>query len=599
MKRNFYLIGAALISMTMFSCSQEDITTDSAATNGQIGFSALATGKTRMAGDITNENVNNAANDFGVWGYKGGSTQVFNNQQVTYNTTDLWNYTPVRFWDTQKSYLFNALMPYTAAATFDQTTGITLGGIATPALSTTGIDYLVATQVSANGADKKLVEFKFNHILSKFNVLAKAKVIAGGQYKVTLNSMKIDLPDGTATYTQKTAADVTTFGAGSTACDAWTFTAGTAAKEDIQTAEVALDDNVGTDNYKKLANSYFVAPTPVTAAGVRTQVNLTMDVTFKVTFDNNKNGAIDAADGDYEETYTYTDVPVQDLHNFTQGYMTNLYVLFDMSLGTPSNPNPNVIKFAVDEVKEWIDSDDNYIDNNGYSFSLATSGPGSTLENAAAADQTTPVRVPLTIDNYGNTVVSTTTNAITYTFSGTDLTFYSAATGGTALTGAQTLTFTGNKATVYVELPSNTTAVAKTYTATVTTNQENGAAVYDARSIKLYQKAINPTATFTYNGAAVAPGATITYVAGQNLVMTLANTEFDADGVIVTVSCDDAAHAYDLDITWNGTTKTHYFDAVKSTSTTAIETAAGASKYTIELRSKKDLTLYTKYEFNQ
>lgn len=497
--RNLHLLlGTAIAGIVMAGCSQESTPYRADDSDG-IGFSVLARGGdgTRLTGQITDANVTTNGQTMRVWGYKSTAPTdaVFNDVTITYDSTAKnWSYSPIRYWDTQATYHFYALMPgdipqadVTALPDkYSPAGGFTINHIpACQAINGSEIDYLIATRTVANGADKKPINLKFNHILSQFNVLAKAKVPQSGGYKVTLKYMNISLPTGSASYYQKYAEDVTSYGRGSNDCDTWSSPSATTKRDVLPAGALLLDDNLATNNYIKLPNSYMISPTTVTSAGVRDSISLTMDLTYSVTYDKNGNGTLEAADGDYSESYTFNNMPLQDLHNFTQGYITNLYVLFDMS-DDPENPTSNVIKFTVDQVVDWVHSDDNYVDGEGHSFSLTATGAGATATRPALA--TPAARVKITLDNYGNTLTSTESGTpLTYTFAGTGLLFYNDATGGTPLTGAQTLSFTGHKAVVYVELPVSSSAEELTYLVTVTTNQG------DKRTLTLYQEPVLPS----------------------------------------------------------------------------------------------------------
>lgn len=585
-KTAYYLMFTGTLLLLLLSCSQEDIVTGVRTTH-QIGFSALTQGTTRNYGAITNENVNTVGNSMAVWGYKetSPSAAIFSNTPVTYDAANGWSYTPIRFWDAQSDYKFYAVMPSTVSVTaapdaYAPTQGFTIENIPTVQQigSGTDIDYLVSDcKTIDKPATGKTVEFTLHHLLSRLNVLAKAKVI-NGNYTVTLNYLGLYLPDGTVTYTQKSAALVQSYGDGShgTAADAWSTTPaiGATAYDVYPAGILELDDNAGTDNYKKLTHSYFVAPTEVKTDGSRTAISPKMKISFNVAFDDGVTTN--------SEDYVYDNLSVQDLHNFTQGYITNLYVLLDMSSGS------NVIKFAVDEVPDWTDSDDNYIDGEGHSFNLTSANSATHLAPAtpAASD-----RVRVVIDNLDeqgrqNEHVGTQSSlALTYipSCSESAVKFYRGATGDTELTSLSIATATTDTVHFYASLPANATDAVKEYTVTVTTNQN------DARSITLYQAAPSLEATFSYNGTAITLDAanhgTFSYAAGVPLSMALTA----GSGVTVTVNANDNE---ELDITKGSDTQSHIYSLLNAGDAVTIETAKKITTYTVILTSGSRTTTY-------
>lgn len=566
----------------MISCSQEHVNGEDGRTSTTIAFSAVAGGATRLTGEMTNSTVNSDGNVMRVWGYKSSSetTPVFSDLAVTYNTSTGWVYQPLHYWDVESNYYFYAVMPSTANVTTapekytDPTQGFTITDI--PALQPieSGADYMVASRVEVTAPGTgKTVEFKFNHILSKFNVLARCKVPDASKYKVTLNSMSVNFPAefGTATYTQTTPSQVTSYATGLAYCDAWELTNGVGVtSEPIVESPLTLSN----DNYVKLPHTYLVAPTRVTtgAKPYRTRVNLTMDISYTLSYDANGDGDYTDAH-EYTESFPYTNISLQDLHNFTQGYITNLYVLLDMS-----QSGPHAIYFSVHEMDEWNDCENKMIDAEGYPFGLTATGAGSKSESPALCDQSTPVRIPVTIDNYGNTEVNST--ELTYTFANSQgATFYDAATAGNAITAAiPTSSFSGTSYTLWVQLPSNADFESKEYTINVTTN----AGV--TRPIIIYQAPLQPSATFKYNGTALTLDAnnkaTFVYVAGVPITLNLVAGGIPATGVKIEAGNNSND---DMSISYGGVTKTNSYGGITTTNDVTIETSTHISVYTITL----------------
>lgn len=587
-------------------CTHEEV--DNTSSSDHIAFDAVAAGTTR-AGEITNNNVRSDGNTLAVWGFKSTapSDAIFKGTPVTYSTAQGWTYDISRFWDVMADYKFWAVMPASAQVTaapdsYATTTGFTITNIPAVQSSTTGNDYLISDGVSiAHPGTGKTVEFTLTHILSKFNVLARCIVPDAAKYSVTLKNLDIIFPAafGTATYNQLAPGASTSYGDGtSSACDAWSYSAGTATTASIQ----ATDQPLYTANYVKLTHSYLVAPTPVTAVAVRTPQSLTMNVTFAVAYDGNGDG--DYTDrGEYNETYTYTGVAVQDLHNFTQGYMTNLYVLFDLSSGAA---NPNIIKFDVHDVTDWSDSDDNYIDDAGHSFSLRSRGPGSAKSNPAPADQTTRTLIPVIIDNNDtlaqqNGYVGTTPVVLTYTpsYTGaiTGVKFYTDKAGTTQVpaSGLVIATATCDTVPFYVELPTNATTDLRAFEITVTNNSPQLA---DTRVLTLYQAPAALSAAFKYGEATslvfdADNTTTIKYNRFKKLQLSVTGA-LPAAGITVTVNADDYE---DLHITYGGSTQTHIYSTVTNADSITIETSPRVLQYTVVLSSGSSSVRYILHNY--
>ena len=78
-----------------------------------IGMSAV-THSTR-SGAIKDVDDFNAQGSFGVYGYKtvASYARIFTDQQVNYNSTATsWDYTPIKYWDSNGYYYFGAYAPY-------------------------------------------------------------------------------------------------------------------------------------------------------------------------------------------------------------------------------------------------------------------------------------------------------------------------------------------------------------------------------------------------------------------------------------------------------------------------------------------------------
>ena len=271
MKKSYLMIAAATIIFA--ACSGNDSFKEIAEDNEtvKIGFETFHEKSTKAAVSAK-EDLNSANGGFGVFGYNHtdkravangsidmtttGTTTVFNNVKVWYedNSTPTrgFTYEVPKYWDKYKYYTFFAYAPWNETTiTLTPSTGkftrtdvqsiqstnaatpstVTVGSNSrtkyTDAVETSVIDYLfavcvpqqkyAATNQTTYDGYQKTVGFTFSHILSKLNVIVKAKNEASGhQYKgvkdIQITSLSIDnLPNTAAnvTYTQTATDGVT------------------------------------------------------------------------------------------------------------------------------------------------------------------------------------------------------------------------------------------------------------------------------------------------------------------------------------------------------------------------------------------------------
>lgn len=130
---------------------------------------------------LTTDNIINTS--IGVFGYKeqisnqSNKFLVFDNQLLSFSGT--WNYTPVRYWDTQTAYSFIAYAPYQENSDnvlVNDFEGITISGIPQwqDADDAESKDYVVALTDSAatNYINNGGVDLKFHHILANLKISA-------------------------------------------------------------------------------------------------------------------------------------------------------------------------------------------------------------------------------------------------------------------------------------------------------------------------------------------------------------------------------------------------------------------------------------------
>lgn len=230
----------AMTVLAIAGCSQNEITEKSPDANPAIGFSVYTGAQTR--GTVA-DNTALQTSGFGILAYSTGSTawtgtnekpSFMYNQEVTYSGG--WSYTPIKYWpkNTTDKISFFGYAPY------DDSGASINKGIALSANSDTGNPTITFTvndaannmvdlmtdetqkdKTSASGT----VAFKFKHILSRVNLVAKAAATLADGTSIVVKSAKISGSSShTATKFYKTAVYTTNLSTGTGAWAAGTAT---------------------------------------------------------------------------------------------------------------------------------------------------------------------------------------------------------------------------------------------------------------------------------------------------------------------------------------------------------------------------------------
>ena len=334
MKKSLFIIAATAL---VISCSSNDVKNDIVENEIPIGFTpAFMEKSTRAnAGEMIIDRTNSIntfnvdGNTFEVWGWKtntSGTTQVFHNQTVTYNSSNTtestkWGYTPLKYWDKTASYMFYAAAPHGVFSLVEDNSTATnrkFSATSVPSVQTlqnkdassaanliklasaaanvkgtasTAVDYMVAAKVEcAAGATNqsnntprtqsdKDVEFTFSHILSKLTVkvLTNSDFAPSAKPDIKLTELTISLNGMAQNYAQTVAGNVTPAVAQATNPDVWSNAITTAVTEkcfyadNTTNATYDVDSLLLTDTAEEIA-SYFVAPTPTTSGAAVVKV---------------------------------------------------------------------------------------------------------------------------------------------------------------------------------------------------------------------------------------------------------------------------------------------------------------------------------------
>lgn len=525
MKKSKYIALAAAFALT--ACTNTDEFGDTSVPSGAISFSAPFVKKatTRATGDIDGTTLKSQT--IKVWAEAYDTdyatdtkTLVLDGDNPKHQLTckgDVWSYQEPQYWESGKTYDFAAFTPADAAATVTYTQQGTFSITDIPAVQTisnatdskTGDDYLVSKVESTTqqASGNTGVNLTFSHILSRLSVYAWAKSKA---YDVKLNSLTLYLPaagvkasyaedahsepsqtaddwtwssDFTNTADAKSASDITSKG----------YAAYTVSSTDVDVPQKESADKTAA----KLAQEFFVAPTPNPESPA--EIHFYMGIKYTI---STANGATKVC-----EKF----VAIDDLTALKQGYQTNLFVCV----------NPAVITFSVEAVEGW-NTDGNYVDDKGHSFSFTAAQKDFHIEG--------------TLDNKGNTVVGTTTTPITYTATAL------VKNGGTEniLNGNVSLTIAEDGS---YSIASENINLAKlesgaTYTLTIASNMKDENTTDVSFSFDAMQFKVKTTAASTQFTMPIATGAT------SAIAILWGDTDGKDDKEILTVDATNRAKTY-------------------------------------------------------
>ena len=356
MKKSYLMIAAAA---ALFAACQDTDTIKDVNKEVEIGFSSQYAEKATRA-EINATWLTDRASEFGVYGYKEGTTTVnlFNNEKVYYPQSGdlIWKHDVVRFWDkgATDAYDFYAYAPYDAGSG-DPTTYTHSFNKAANGFTFTAIP--VINDVTEFGADKAIgilenkdyddfkehlhpantgsafVNFTLSHILSKLSFKIKTSVPANSA-TLTVKKIEINFPSSTTgvTWTQSNISAVT----------GTTTYSNDYAKPAI-TAQNAFgitvyEDATGipaTASAQELGNKYIVTPVGGTVTRHIFDVRVTYDILY---LDNNTTEAGCVATGTIGNGTPATNLyqPAQNQH---------FVAVIDL--------NPEKIEFCVESVDTW------------------------------------------------------------------------------------------------------------------------------------------------------------------------------------------------------------------------------------------------------
>lgn len=277
MKKSFLLLATAAL---FAACASDSVRENIAEDQVEIGFSTYIQKSIASKADNSTATALNGLeayhDNFVVNGFKtvaDDETQVFTNQEVTYNPAEgkkVWEYSPVSYWDKSASaYTFYAAAPAGAGWNFANDTEGKYYTISNFTVSGTSLDLetretpdaaavfdekdlMIATDIDEHKTfTTEAVNFTFNHILSRFNIAISTSITDG---TVTLKSLTVNGMNNNGSFDESLAPAST---AGST--ERWTDLAvdGTYAITAVKDAD---DNNVVVNASKQFVYQGLVIP---------------------------------------------------------------------------------------------------------------------------------------------------------------------------------------------------------------------------------------------------------------------------------------------------------------------------------------------------
>lgn len=262
--KKLFIMGLAAMGLALTACNSDE--TVEMAKGKAIGFSSFVDKSTRgAADDVTIANLKSIE----VYGWR-GDAQIFNKQQVTVAENGEGTYSPLKYWEANYIYNFEAIAPKSGEKGVQFAAAKTGGTITFDNDAQTDLIYAKATETKMPAnitAAPDKVNFTFKHQLARVKFTFKNTFPANAAAKISVKDVKI-----TNAYKNGTITP-----------------AATEAKWNVT--------NVTNNTFEvSFANSATKAPTDLVATGVGetdhmylipTDKKESYEVTFTVTLDQN------------------------------------------------------------------------------------------------------------------------------------------------------------------------------------------------------------------------------------------------------------------------------------------------------------------------
>lgn len=164
-----------------------------------IGFSSFVNKSTKAVTDVTTANITS----IWVYGWRTKSSAdeaLFTKQSVTKSGSD-WTYSPLRYWEPGYTYTFEAIAPEPGATSGGVTFAQAKGGGTVTFVNDATTDLVYAKPVTKDFSSKNftditnttpgMVDFTFNHLLSRVKFTFKNILESSSNAKITVSDVKI------------------------------------------------------------------------------------------------------------------------------------------------------------------------------------------------------------------------------------------------------------------------------------------------------------------------------------------------------------------------------------------------------------------------
>ena len=273
--KKLFIMGLAAMGLALTACNSDE--TVEMAKGKAIGFSSFVDKSTR-ATDVTLANLNSIE----VYGWRSddqGDNQIFNAQEVTVDQNGVGTYSPLKYWEANYTYNFEAIAPKAGEKGVQFAAAKTGGTITFDNDAQTDLIYAKATKKEMPKkitGDPGKVNFTFQHQLARVKFTFKNTFPANAAAKISVKDVKITNAYKKGTITPATDAK-------------WTATDNTLNVSFTNPAEKAPTDLVATGVGE--TDHMYLIPTGKEES---------YEVTFTVTLDQN------GVTTDYNHTVTIT-----------------------------------------------------------------------------------------------------------------------------------------------------------------------------------------------------------------------------------------------------------------------------------------------------
>ena len=194
--KKLFIMGLAAMGLALTACNSDE--TVEMAKGKAIGFSSFVDKSTR-ATDFTLDNLNSME----VYGWR-GDNQIFNAQQVTVAKNGEGTYSPLKYWEANYTYNFEAIAPKSGVNGVQFAAAKTGGTITFANDAQTDLIYAKATETTMPAnitAAPDKVNFTFQHQLARVKFTFKNTFRADAVAKISVKDVKITNAYKTGTIT--------------------------------------------------------------------------------------------------------------------------------------------------------------------------------------------------------------------------------------------------------------------------------------------------------------------------------------------------------------------------------------------------------------